>query len=276
MPQSVWKGFISFGLISVPIRLYSAARYSHIAFHEIHKKCGHRVHQQLYCPYDKEVVSRHDLALGFEIAEDQFVLVDPQELKALQPASSKSMEILQFVKLDEVDPLYFETSYFAVPEESGRRAYSLLLQTMEDMNFAAIAKITMHQRERTVIIRPYQDGLTLHTIYYPNEIHEVSGYGKTPAKDLKKQEITLAEQFAKTLLKPFRPEAFHDEYQARVKQLIESKEDGKTAPKPEKPRHLAPVIDLMTALKRSLNDKKPTPAAKTNAQTAKTKRLKTA
>jgi DNA end-binding protein Ku len=252
MPTSVWKGYISFGLISVPIRLFAAARYSHIAFHEIHKKCGHRVHQQLYCPHDEEVVSRAELALGYEVEKDKYVLVEPAELKELQPHSSTAMEILQFVKLSEVDPIYFETSYFSVPEEAGARAYALLLKAMEDMSLAAIAKVTMHQRERTVIIRSYQNGLILHTIYYPNEIHEAQGYGKTTTKNLKKQEIDLAAQFAKSLVKPFRPEQFHDEYSKRVEQLIESKRKGKPAPKTQQAPHLAPVIDLMSALKKSL------------------------
>jgi len=252
MPTSAWKGYISFGLISVPIRLYAAARYSHVAFHEIHRKCGNRVHQQLYCPYDKEVVSRDELALGYEIEKDKYVLVDPSELKKLQPASSTAMEILQFVKLSEVDPIFFETSYFAVPDAAGERAYALLLKSMDELNYAAIAQVTMHQRERTVIIRPYEGGLILHTIYYPAEIREVKGYGKTNEKALKKQEIDLAEQFAKALLKPFRPEQFHDEYSKRVEQLIASRHKGKAAPLPEKPRHLAPVVDLMSALKKSL------------------------
>jgi DNA end-binding protein Ku len=252
MPNSAWKGYISFGLISVPIRLFPAARYSHIAFHEIHRKCGHRVHQQLYCPYDEEVVSRDEIALGYEVEKDKYVLVEPAELKELQPHSSTAMEILQFVKLAEVDPIYFETSYFSVPEEAGQRAYALLLNAMEDMDLAAIAKLTLHQRERTVIIRSFQNGLILHTIYYPNEIREAQGYGKTKVTNLKKQEIGLAEQFAKSLLKPFRPEQFHDEYSKRVEELIASKRKGKPAPKTEKARQLAPVIDLMSALKKSL------------------------
>src|SRR5580704_17718355 len=236
MPSSAWKGYITFGLISVPIRLYPAARYSHIAFHEIHRKCGTRVHQQLYCPYDKKVVSRDELVLGYEIEKDRYVTVDPAELKELQPHSSTAMEILQFVKLSEVDPIYFETSYFSVPEEAGARAYALLLKAMEDMGLAAIAKVTMHQRERTVIIRSYQNGLILHTIYYPNEIHDIKGYGKPEEKSLKKPELELAEQFAKSLVKPFRPEQYHDEYSQRVEQLIESKRDGKAAPQAEKPK----------------------------------------
>ena len=252
MPQSVWKGFISFGLISVPIRLYAAARYSHIAFHEIHRECGTRVRQQLYCPYDKRVVSRDEIAMGYEVAEDKYVLVDPAELKKLQPESSTAMEILQFVKLDEVDPIYFETSYFAIPEEAGARAYALLLKTMMDMKVAAIAKVTMHQRERTVIIRAYDKGLTLHTIFYPNEIHDVKGYGNDAGKELKKQEVTLAEQFATALIKPFDPKQYRDEYQERVKKLIESKDKGGVLPEAVKPRKLAPVIDLMSALKKSI------------------------
>ena len=260
MPSSSWKGYISFGLISVPIRLYAAARATHVAFHEIHKKCGTRVHQQLYCPYDKEVVSRDEIAMGYEVDKDKYILVDPVELKKLDPQSSTAMGIIQFVKLSEVDPVYFDTSYFSIPEEAGERAYALLLQAMTDMDYAAIAKVTMHQREHTVIIRPYRDGLILHTIYYPNEIHEAKDYGKTIAKNLKKQEIDLAEQFAKALVKPFRPEQFHDTYAERVQQLIESKSAGKPAPKAEKGKRLAPVVDLMTALKQSLASGKKSPS----------------
>ena len=120
MPSSSWKGYISFGLISVPIRLYAAARASHVAFHEIHRKCGTRVHQQLYCPYDKEVVSRDEIAMGYEVDKDKYILVDPAELKKLEPQSSTAMEIIQFVKLSEVDPVYFDTSYFSDSRRSGR------------------------------------------------------------------------------------------------------------------------------------------------------------
>jgi DNA end-binding protein Ku len=255
MAASVWKGAISFGLVSVPIKLFAAARYSHISFHEVHRECGHRVQQQLYCPYDKRAVSRDDIVMGYEVDEDKMVIVDRDELKKLQPASSSSMQILQFVKLSDVDPIFFETSYFSVPEEAGRRGYTLLLETMEEMKLAALAQVTMHQRERTVILRPYRGGLTLHTLYYPNEIHDVADYGKNNATNLKKPEIALAEQFAKALVAPFRSEKYHDEYQERVKKLIESKEKGTAAPKPEKAARLAPVVDLMTALKQSIANK---------------------
>src|SRR4029077_15201010 len=147
MAASVWKGTISFGLVSVPIKLFVAARYSHVSFHEVHRECGHRVQHQLYCPYDKRVVSRDEIVMGYEVDEDKMVIVGREELKKLQPASSSSMEILQFVKLDDVDPIYFETSYFSVPEEAGRRGYTLLMETMDELKVAAIAQVTMHQRE---------------------------------------------------------------------------------------------------------------------------------
>jgi DNA end-binding protein Ku len=194
--------------------------------------------------------------MGYEVDEGKMVIVDRDELKKLQFASSSSMEILQFVKLSDVDPIFFETSYFFVPEEAERRGYTLLLKTMDDMEFAALAQVTIHQRERLVILRPYRGGLTLHTLYYPNEIHNVAGYGKSYATNLKKSEIALAEQFAKSLVAPFRPEKFHDEYEERVKKLIESKEKGTAAPRQEKITRLAPAVDLMTALKQSIANKR--------------------
>jgi DNA end-binding protein Ku len=252
MAITLWKGYITFGLISIPIRLFAAARSEHSRFHEIHRECGSRIHHQLYCPYDQRVVSREEVALGFETDKDKYVLVEPNELKRIRPKSSKQMEILQFTKLSEIDPIYFETSYLAVPEEGGAKAYALLLKTLATMEFAAIAQLTLHQRERTVIIRPYHNGLAFHSMYYPNEIHNAKGYGETNLKNLKKQEVVLAEQFAKTLVKPFHPGDYRDEYQVRVDQLIESKAKGHGAPKAEEGKRMAPVIDLMSALKKSL------------------------
>jgi DNA end-binding protein Ku len=252
MPSTVWKGYISFGLISMPVRLFAAARSAHTRLHEIHRECGTRIHHPHYCPYDERIVTRGEVAMGYEVDKDKFVLIELTELKKTQAASSKAMEITQFVKLADVDPIYFDTSYFTVPEEAGQRAYALLLRTMEELEYAAIAKITLHQRERAAIIRPYHDGLTLHTFYYANEIRAVKEYGKTETKDLRKQEITLGEQLAKTLVKPFRPEEFHDRQQDRLKQLIDRKLKGGPTPKPEVTKRLAPVIDLMASLKKSL------------------------
>ena len=165
MSTTLWKGHITFGFIVIPVHLQVAARDAHTHFHEIHRECGTRIHHQLYCPYDRRVVARDEVALGYETSKDNFVLIDPTELKQIQPRSSKVMEILQFVTLSDVDPIFFESSYFAAPEEGGKRAFALLVKTMEQMGLAAIAKMTLHRRERAVAIRPYRQGLAIHTMF---------------------------------------------------------------------------------------------------------------
>jgi DNA end-binding protein Ku len=256
MASTVWKGYISFGLVSVPIRLYAAARETHISFHQIHQVCGSRIKQQLFCPVCERVVERSELAKGYPLDKETNVLVSNEELKALEASSSEVMEIVQFVKLDDVDPIYYQTSYYTVAEDPGRRAYALMLQGMKQLNLAAVAKITMHQREQLVLVRPYHKGLVLHTIYYPAEVREISEYGKDEQMTLQKQEVDLAEQFMKQLTGEFHPENFKDEYEERVLKLVESKGAGVAQPAGTAPRrHLAPVIDLMEALKKSIEAK---------------------
>ncbi len=252
MASTVWKGYISFGLISVPIRLYVAAREHHVSFNQIHSVCGTRIKQQLYCPHCERVVERGEIAKGYPIDKENYVRVTNEELRALEAESSETMEIVQFVKLPEVDPLYFQTSYFTVAEDPGRRAYSLIRKGMQDLKVGAIAKITLHQREQIVMIRPFEKGLVLHTLYYPEEIRAVAEYENQPEVDVQKSEVELAEQFMKQLTGEFNPDKFKDEYEARVEQLIESKQGDAPAPAKQSKRKLAPVIDLMEALKKSM------------------------
>ena len=262
MASTVWKGYVSFGLVTVPIRLYVAARDEHISFHQIHEVCGTRIKQQLFCPHCERLVERKELVKGYPIDKDHNVIVKDEELKALAPESSSTMEIVQFVKLDDVDPIYYETSYYTVPEDAGRRPYALLLKTMQESKLAAIAKVAMHQRERIVVLRPYGNGLALHTIYYPNEVRAVAEYGHPLEVTLQEQEVKLAEQFAEALTKPFHPEQFKDEYESRVLELIETRAAGQAEPTAIPQRKLAPVIDLMDALKKSLDQReKPAKAA---------------
>lgn len=266
MASTVWKGYFSFGLISVPIRLYAAARESHVSFHQIHAVCGTRIKQQLFCPHCERVVERNELAKGYPIEGGGNVQVTPEELKSLEAASSETMEIISFVKLDEVDPLYFETSYYTVAETAGQRAYALIFQGMEGLKLGAVAKLTLHQREQVVMLRPYDKGIVLHTLYYPEEVREISEYGNQPAITIQKAEVELAEQFMKQLTAAFDPSQFHDEYQARVEQLVEQKAAGaeiEVERVPKKPP--AKVIDLMEALKASMArhaDQKASPSAK--------------
>jgi DNA end-binding protein Ku len=255
MASTVWKGYISFGLVSVPVRLYAAAREQHVSFNQIHEPCGSRIKQQTFCPVCERVVERNELVKGYQVDRDSYVLVNGEELKTLEADSSEAMEIAQFVSLDEVDPIYFEASYYSAPEDPGKRAYGLLLQAMEKLNVAAIAKVTLHQREQIVLMRPYHQGIVLHTLYFPAEVREVAEYGKTGTLNLQKPEMDLAEQFIRQLTAQFEPEQYKDEYQQRVLELIETKRAGLVvAGQPHKPK-LAPVIDLMEALKKSIAER---------------------
>jgi DNA end-binding protein Ku len=261
MASTVWKGYISFGLVSVPVRLYAAAREEHVSFNQIHEVCGSRIKQQIFCPTCNRVVERSELAKGYQVDRDAYVLVSNDELKTLEAASTEAMEITQFVNLSEVDPIYFQSSYYSAPEDPGRRAYALLLQAMEKLNVAAIAKVTLHAREQIVLMRPYHNGIVLHTLYFAAEVREVAEYGKTENMTLQKPEIQLAEQFIEQLKAGFNPEQYKDQYQDRVLALVETKRAGQVvAGQPEKVK-LAPVIDLMEALKKSIAERgAPAPA----------------
>jgi len=246
--------------VSVPVRLYAAAREQHVSFNQIHEPCGSRIKQQTVCPVCERVVERNELVKGYQVDRDSYVLVSGEELKTLEADSSEAMEIAQFVSLNEVDPIYFEASYYSAPEDPGKRAYGLLLQAMEKLNVAAIAKVTLHQREQIVLMRPYHQGIVLHTLYFPAEVREIAEYGKTDAMNLQKPEMDLAEQFIRQLTAQFEPEQYKDEYQQRVLDLIETKRAGQVvAGQPHKPK-LAPVIDLMEALKKSIAERGATAA----------------
>lgn len=254
MASTVWKGYLTFGLISIPIRLFAAARSERISLNQLHKVCHSRIRQPQFCPVCNRTVERSEIEKGYEYDKDQYVLIDEKELDKIEPPSAHTMEILEFVKLDEVDPLYFDSSYYVTPEEEGKKAYQLLLAAMEESGYAAVAKVTMHQRENIVILRPRAHGLTLHTMYYANEIRPVAEYGHTDKVELKEQEKKLAEQLIESLAAPFKPEKYQDQYQSNLRALIAAKQKGQEVTEAAHPQ-MAPVIDLMEALKKSLAEK---------------------
>jgi len=268
MASSVWKGAISFGLLTIPIRMYTAARSERVQLHQIHKKCHTRLRQPLFCPECNRIVDRSEVVKGYEYAEGKYVVVDDEEIKKITPKSSRTMEILAFVKESQIDPIYFDASYFALPEKDNEKPYALLLKALEDTDRVGIAKVSMHQREYTVFIRPRHHGLTIHTMYFAHEIHEVEGYGKLDKSiTLKPQEIKLAEQLVETLSEDFNPRQYHDTFQENLKALIAAKQEGKSIVE-EPTAKRAPVIDIMEALKRSLasgDENKAKRAARTKA-----------
>jgi DNA end-binding protein Ku len=255
MPSSTWKGYLAFGLISIPIRLSPAARTERISFNHLHKVCHTRLKQPLFCPTCDRMVERSEVEKGYEHEKGQYLLFTQEELDEVEPETAHTMEILEFVKLDEVDPVYFDASYYIAPEEAGQRAYQLLTEAMEKSGYAGIAKIAMHNREYIVVIRPREHGLTLHTMFYSNEIRAEAEYGRADKGQIKEQERTLAQQLIESLAAPFEPDKYHDTYQAGLQNLIEAKSSGRKITAMPHAQAKAPVIDLMEALKKSLAKK---------------------
>ena len=250
MAATAWRGYLTFGLVSIPLKLYPAARSAAIRFHQVHKLCRTRLRRPLYCPTCKRLVEQDEVAKAYEYEKGQYLILDDKEIKKLAPETGGTMEIVEFVDLSEVDPLYYETSYFAVPESSGAKPYRLLVEALDRTGKAGLAKIAMHRREYLVIIRAHDNGLTLHTMYFNNEIRKVAEYGRDNV-EVKPQEIKLATEFVGSLSTEFRPEKYHDEYQAKVQALLDAKLKGSKV-KVATERKPAPVIDMMEALKKSL------------------------
>lgn len=262
MATSVWKGYLTFGLISIPIRLFSAARGERISLNQLHSVCHSRIRMPLFCPVCNRMVERSEIVKGYEYEKDQYVLFDEEELDKIEPESARAMEILEFVRIEEIDPLYYDASYYVTPEDEGRKAYQLLLKAMEETGYAAVAKITMHQREHIVVIRPRANGMTLHTMFYNSEIRQVAEYGQSSeAAEPREQEKKLATQLISSLAAKFEPEKYKDQYQESMKGLIAAKQQGREVAEAPHPK-LAPVIDLMEALRKSIAEKeKPAAAA---------------
>jgi DNA end-binding protein Ku len=253
----------------MPVRLFSGARSSGISFNMLHRTDHQRVKQQLYCPLDNQIVERADTVKGYEYRKDEYVIIEPEEIKKIEPKTAKTMEILEFVKASEVDPVYFESSYYMVPEEAGRRPYALLTKALEESEFVAIAKLTMHNREYTVFLRPHKGGMMLHTMYYAEEVKEVESFG-APDVEIKDAEIKIAHQLIEALAGEWDPEKYHDTFQENLKKLIETKLEGGEVQAVEQPKKLAPVVDLMAALKESLaQTKKPAGSEKVAEMPAK-------
>jgi len=258
MATTVWKGHLTFGLISMPVRMTTAARGERISFNQLHKECHSRLKQPLFCPVCNRNVERSEIVKGYEYEKDQYVLFNEDELDKIEPTSAKVMEILEFVKLDEMDPLYFDASYYLAPEDAGAKAYQLLMKAMKESGYGAIAKLTMHQREHIVIVRPGTQGMTLHTMFYSNEIRAAESVPSDKI-EVKDQEKKLARQLIESLAAPFEPQKYRDEYQENVRTMIAAKLKGQEVTEVAQP-HMAPVIDLMEALKKSLAEKQ-APAA---------------
>jgi DNA end-binding protein Ku len=254
MAATVWKGYISFGLVSIPVHLYSGARGKTVAFHLLHKADNSRVHEVMYCNAEDKPVKRSDLVKGYEYKKNQYIVVTPEEIKKVTPATDTVMEILQFVKGEQIDPMFFESSYYVAPDADGQKPYALLLEALRQSGYDGLAKMTMHGREHIVTLRPSERGIMLHTMYYADEIREVPDF--QPHRNLvKDSELKLAKALVQSLAGDFKPKQYTDTYRENLEKLIAAKAKGKQVAAVEEPK-VGKVTDIMEALRRSLGEKK--------------------
>jgi DNA end-binding protein Ku len=254
MPRAIASGQIAFGLVSIPVKLFSAAESSEkISFNMLHKDCGNRIQQQLFCTKDERTIDRSEVVKGYEFAKGQYVLFNDDELKALEEKATQQIEITEFVKSDLIDPIYFSKPYYLGPDKGGSRPYTLLARAMEETGRWAVAKYAARGKGYIVVIRPLGKGLVMQQLYYPNEIRAIDelDLGDAEVKDNElKMAIQLAEMSASD---EFHPEQYRDEVAERIRATIQRKIEGEeiTSSASEEPR--AQVIDLMEALRKSLS-----------------------
>ncbi|MGH9509988.1 MAG: Ku protein [Terriglobales bacterium] len=267
MASTVWKGHLTFGLVSLPVRLYSAARSETVGFNQLHKEDNSRVKQVLYCQLEDKPIERTEIVKGFEYEKGRYVVIEDEEVKKVAPKTAKTMEILEFVKAADVDPIYYESSYYMAPDDAGEKPYALLFEAMRRSGFMALAKVAMHNREHVVILRPSGKGILMHTMYYPDEIRKVDEF-RTDVSLVKDKELELANTLIESLAGEFQPEKYKDDYRENLKAMIQAKVDGKEIVETPAPQHLAPVIDILEALKMSLAKKPAHSAAEPAAREA--------
>jgi DNA end-binding protein Ku len=251
MANSIWKGHITFGMVSFPVKLCAAARTQTISFHQLHN-CDHsRVKQVLYCQTEDRPVSRDELIKGYEYEKDRYIVVEERDLQRVVPSTASVMQILEFVPSTEVDPVYLDTSYYVQPDVAGERPYALMLEALRRTNHVGLAQWTLHSREHMVVLRPGRSGLLLHTMYYSSEVRAMDEF-RTDTTRVADQELELATMLVRALAAPFEPSKYRDHYQESVRALLEAKIQGREIEGRAAQPVLAPVVDILEALKASL------------------------
>jgi DNA end-binding protein Ku len=284
MPRAIWTGAISFGLVNVPVKLYSATSPKTVRFHQLSSKTGARIRQKRVDPSTDEEVPYEEIVKGYEITPDRYVLIEPEELESLDPKATKTIDVEDFVDLSEIDPIYYDHSYYLAPSTGGAKAYRLLLDAMRDTGKVGIGLVVLRSKQQLCALRPNGDVLTLSTMLFgdevlaPDRLDELDSIDEAEATP---RELKMAEQLIESLSTEFDPSKYHDEYRERVLELIERKAAGEeiaVQPQAEEPE-AAP--DLMAALEASLaalkddgassKDEKPAPKARKPAAKTKAK-----
>jgi DNA end-binding protein Ku len=260
MPRAIWSGAISFGLVNIPVKLYSAVSRKTVRFHQIDADSGSRVKQKRVSEGSGDEVPYENIVKGYEIGQDRYVTITPEELDSLQPEKTRTIDIEDFVQLDQIDPIYYDHPYYLVPDKGAEKAYRLLYDAMQDAGKVAIARVVIRSKENLVAIRPHDRVLTMETMLFADEVIPPDSLDDAPTggKKTTKRELDMAKQLIESLTSDFEPEKYRDEYREQVLDMIERKAQGEEivveapAEKPEK------VPDLMAALEASIASAKGT------------------
>jgi len=257
MPRAIWTGAISFGLVNVPVKLYSAVDRKTVRFHQLSGKSGVRVAQKRVDPQTDEEVPYEDIVKGYEIAPERYVVIEPSELDTLEPKKTKTIEIEEFVELSQIDPIYYDHPYYLAPGTGGAKPYRLLLEAMEETGKVAIARVVIRSKEQLVAVRPMGIALGMATMLFPDEVlppERLDEVVEAANAKTTKREVDIAKQLIESLAGDFDPDKFRDSYREQVLALIERKAEGKEiAVQPPAEEVAAPAPDLMSALKASLD-----------------------
>ncbi|RWR04453.1 Ku protein [Siminovitchia fortis] len=273
--HTMWKGSISFGLVNIPIKLHAATEDKNVKFRSLHNECHTPIKYEKVCPTCEKEIGTKDIVKGYEVTKGKFVVVEEDELSGLKEAvEEKAVEIIDFIKLDEIDPIYFNRSYYMSPD-GGNKAYGLLRKALTESEKVGLAKIMIRSKEQLAVIRVYQDTLLMETIHFPDEVRKAADVPNVPSEDnVTKKEIDTAIMLIDQLTTTFDPEKYKDEYRTKVLELIEAKRTGKDLVTVKEKEPAAQMTDLMAALQASIDRTKPKtkrpakakkPAAKTSA-----------
>ncbi|MEK3853599.1 non-homologous end joining protein Ku [Cytobacillus sp. FSL H8-0458] len=283
--HTMWKGSISFGLVNIPIKLHSATEDKDIKLRNLHKECHSPIKYEKTCPVCEKEIKNEDIVKAYEYTKGKFVVLEDEDLEKLkQENEDKAVEIMDFVKLQEIDPIYYNRTYYMSPGDGGGKAYSLLRKALETSEKVGLAKIIIRSKEQLAVVRVYENTLVMETIHYPDEVRKAADVPNVPAEDkVTDKEIDTAIMLIDQLTTEFKPEKYNDDYRTALLELIEAKRTGKDIVTPVEKEPAANVTDLMAALQASIDKTKPAdaetkkkPAAKKKRASIKTKAKKQA
>ena len=262
MARSIWRGAISFGLVNVPVKLYSAVSKKTVRFNQLHEKDNSRIQLKRFCADEDEEVPYEEIVKGYEISPGRYVVITPEELDQLDPVKTRTIDIEDFVDLDDIDPLFYEHPYYLAPDTGASKPYKLLLEALRATNKVAIARVVIRSKEYLTAIRPAGDVLTMETMLFADELIDPGDLDELPDEDVRAtdREVEMARQLIESLATDFEPAKYRDEYRERVLELIERKAAGQEVAMPAEPEAPAAVPDLMAALEASLAAAKGTKA----------------